>query len=186
MKKGIFEKIANDIKHILPVYDFGPAVRESDYNRGKDELILDIQRKRELTRILGRKVWLYFMSTFILGLFLTLSITVFYFADSEDRVTKRYMEQFGMRLEDMNPNNTEHIIENSEILVALSFLKDGEYEKGAILLSTFESEDAKWLEALCYVKTGNDIAAKAALRKIVNSKGDYSVSAQQILNNYYN
>lgn len=185
MKLRYLTKVFRYFKNLFPIYNFGPIVRKSDYDRDKADLIHEIQRKRALTEILGKKIEFYFVLTCFLSLLLAYSFVNHYFIHAEKRTTKRYIEQFSMRLENINNASSDFLVENAEIVIALSFINDGEFEKASLLLSGLKNEDADWLMALCYIRLKKDFAAKAALRKIIGSKGYYSVSAQEVLNKYY-
>jgi hypothetical protein len=183
MKLRFFKTVFGHLRNLLPIYDFGTIVQNSDYNRDKTDLIHDIQRKRALTQKLGKKIEFYFALTCFLSLLLTYSSINHYFIHTEKRAANHYIEQFNMRIENMNSPGS--LVKNTEIVIALSFIKEGEFEKASRLLLGLKNEDAEWLMTLCYIRLKKDSEAKGALQKIIGSKGHYSVSAQEVLNKYY-
>ncbi len=185
MKLRYFTKVFRYFKNLFPLYNFGAIAVESDYSRDKTDLIHDIQRKRALLKILGKKIRIYFFLAGLMGLIMAYNFIGSYFVHTEKRAARHYIEQFNMRLENMNNTDPGFLMENAEIVITLSFIKDGEFEKAALLLSGLKGEDAEWLLALCYIRLEEDDAAKATLQKIIGSKGHYSVSANNVLNKYY-
>ncbi len=182
---SFFRRVGDLIINKLPFYNLSPRFHIQDQNRGKRDLINDLIQKRILVNKLNKRFRLSFMYSAIVSLLFFGYVII----DSnavmgpERKVFNSYVSDFSIRLNSMNSN--EQSVEDAEILVALSFIKDGDYKQASMLLSALKCERASWLRALCCIRMGEDQVAMKALREIIDSKGEFSLSAKQVLNKYY-
>jgi hypothetical protein len=181
---GFMMKFWENIKVIFSGYNLEPKIYISDQLRNKNDLIKDISQKRVLLFKLNKKIKnSIFLISFLCLLFIGY-ISINNLLIPEKKVFNQYIEDYSIRLDKLNNSGTKDAIENTEILIALSFIQEGDYKSASLLLSNMEGEEAEWLRALCYIRLKNNLAAKASLRKIVESKGKYSLSAKEILDKY--
>ena len=169
----------------LAVYNFEPPKTSYDNNRDKSELILALRTRTLLITSLTKKLQIYFIVICFLILLIVGYITVIYFSFTKNTINN-YFDAYNSRVNFSNkPYIVDEYIVEKEIHIALSFIRDKDYEKGILFLYDIEGEEAEWLRSLCYIKLKNENKAKSSLRRIVRSKGCYSLSAQEILQKYY-
>lgn len=175
-----------------------------DYRRKKIDLVHDVNQKRKLIGMLFRenkrlKTALMVAAPLLISV---LSINMFLFSKTDpnsktfDRYYNefkyRYISVYGLGFSDLNDfQETLEAADNykvsleAKMLRAIRAMDQCELDKALSILMGIDSKDARWLEALCYVKSHEDIRAQNALAKIIEEKGLFSPNAQEIMQKHY-
>lgn len=167
----------------LPIYNFTSSANIQDEKRDRFDLINDIRRKRFVLSVLKRKLANQFYIILLLLILLSGTMFTYYSLNFERRIFKNYLHSFTDKI--YTEKNTSNLIEDTELIIAFSYIKEGKYDNAAMVLANSETEDSQWLRALCYIRLKNVMAAKASLNRIAFNKGVYSTSAKNILKKYY-
>lgn len=185
MIKNLIDKLKATANFIIPFYNLRPTVYISDYERDKNELVDDLARKRVLIHQLNKRFEISIFVGATIFIFL-LFYVVFQNANKpQERVFNTYISEFGIRLNQYSEKSNDEVIGDAEIIIALSMINEEKYNDAALYLSGITGESSDWLKALCFIRLEKDVAAKTTLRKILKSKGKYSLNAKQLLENYY-
>lgn len=185
MIRGVFKQFWNFIKFHVPVYNFNSEIIRDDEERSISSLISDLQGKRILLNTMSRKL----ANTFYSLVAVVVIFIGYIVLDSNNLIvnnhglSKRNFECFTDRsFANITP---ETAIEFTELELALSLIHENEFEAASSILKNSKNEDAIWIKAICYIQLNQEKLAKTELQGIINRKGQYSLRAKELFDNYY-
>lgn len=177
---------------------------QDDAERCVEDLIYDVRQKRKLTSILFKenKRW---KLTFLVYLFISIivfsSTTAYFRKDNFEKelfetyysdFKKRFISNYNLGVTNSNDfNNTLKVIDEYDIVVeykilyVLGKIEKQNFEDAILALGNIETPESAFLEALCYVRKGDNKTAAKRLSEIISKKGLYAGVAQEILDAYH-
>jgi hypothetical protein len=177
---------------------------KTDYDRPLFDLANDVRQKRKLIEMLlrdnKRLKTTFKLTAFLIILLTSISILYTFGNDFHSKTFDKYYKEFRDRyiyglgfssiteFEEASKFVDEYKVNlESKMLRSLLSINKKDFSKALFLLSEIDSQEARWLEALCYVKTKNDIKAKKALKEIIVDKNNlFYPDAKEIIEEHYN
>jgi hypothetical protein len=174
-----------------------------DSERSFEDLVYDVKQKRKLNKKL-LKANRRLKNLFIVGLsIVVISITSFLVSFNSSSIKRtydfhfvdfkhRYISSYGLVLttptdfrdfsEIVEDNN---IILESSMLSALVAMEKKKYDKAIAILDRMDSDQAKWLKALCLLRLKRKLQLKAELDEIISDNSLFTLQAKEIIKQYY-
>lgn len=176
-----------------------------DHKREQYDLAWDVVQKRKLNRRLLKKVKVLkiaflvnssLLSVFIVALFLIVFGKGYSakktFNQHYDYYKDRYISMYSIgemnaeELDDVMQLIHEYkIIVQPQMLIALSAIEKGDFNYALQKLTKIDDPQARWLEALCLLRNGENEKAKDAFNHIIESQSVFSEASEDIIKKHY-
>jgi hypothetical protein len=176
--------------------------KNPDYERSVVDLAYDVKQKRKLIGILlkrNRQLRTVLTSFITFAFVASFSLIILGGSITYSRTFNKYYKEFKHRyIYGLGFSNTTEYREalkfvdeykvnlETKMLRALLCIDKKEFPKALFLLSEIESPEARWLEALCYLKIKEDKKAEIALKNIIVENNLFSPDALEIIEKHYN
>jgi hypothetical protein len=174
-----------------------------DKDRSHEDLVFDVKQKRKLNNKLLRankrlKHMFAFGSTF-----LVVSLVSVFIYINHPSIKKTYNYHFSSFMHRYISNNglilttptdfkkisniveDKHLIFESNMLNAIMAMNEKEFTKAITILDNIDTDEAKWLKALCFLRLNKKIQLKASLDELVSTNSLFTLEAKEIINQYY-
>jgi hypothetical protein len=197
------KRTVNFFKNLFVKNDVAPDTR-SDYDRSLFDLACDVRQKRKLIDMLFRKNKRQRLAFKFIGSFLIVGFAMFliFSQDISERKTfntnynifkNKYISSLGLIA--TNPSDftdianfveDNSVVIESKMLTGILAMEKKKYGRAVAIFDQLNTDEAKWLQALCLFRMKKKRQAKKVLDELIKSNSLFYMEAQEIIEKYYN